>query len=64
VALANAEYFGLQASDAHAMAGEVGESVSGWRVVAAHLGLAGAEVDRMSSAFEHEDLQQALRIAA
>jgi len=40
VALANAEYFGLQTSDAHSIASEVGESVSGWRVVAANLGRA------------------------
>ena len=64
VALSNAEYFGLKVNDAHFIASEVGHVVSEWRVVAANLGLERAEIDRMSSAFEHDDLQQALRIAA
>jgi hypothetical protein len=30
-----------------------------WRETAAAMGLAANEVDRMASAFEHEDLEQA-----
>jgi hypothetical protein len=39
-------------------------AVAMWRKVAAKLSLISAEIDRMASAFEHEDLRAALRLAA
>lgn len=59
LALEVAEYFGLKVSEARAIAREVGRAVSAWRDTAARLGLSGGEIDRMASAFEHEDLRAA-----
>ena len=56
-----ASYFELHAKTSHAIAAEVGQEVATWRRAAARLGLTTAEIDRMSSAFEHEDLQVALK---
>ena len=39
---------------------QVGKAVSKWRDEAARHGLSKAEIDRMASAFEHEDLKAAL----
>lgn len=55
-----ASYFELGADEAHKIAAEVGQAVATWRKVAAKLGLAETEIDRMASAFEHEDLKAAL----
>jgi serine/threonine-protein kinase HipA len=55
-----AAYFELTAKDARAIAREVGEAVSEWRKEAGKLGLSKAEIDRMASAFEHEDLAAAV----
>lgn len=60
LALAVAGYFELTATEARAIAGEVGRAVAGWRNVAASFGLTPAEVDRMISAFDHEDLRAAI----
>jgi serine/threonine-protein kinase HipA len=60
LALDVAGYFELTSRDATRIASEVGKAVAAWRRVAAKLGLTGAEIDRMSSAFEHEDLKAAL----
>ena len=60
LALASAEYFGLQANDGRAIVAEVGRAVTGWRSVARTLGISFAEIDRMASAFEHEDLRAAV----
>lgn len=51
-----AEYFGLKAAEARDIARQVGRSVRTWRNEAAKLGLAAAEIERMASAFEHDDL--------
>lgn len=53
------EEFGLTQTEALQIAGEVGKAVSSWRKVAAQLGIQNAEISRMSSAFEHADLEQA-----
>ena len=37
-------------------------AVSGWRATAATLGLSKSEIDRVASAFEHEDLNAALAL--
>lgn len=60
LALCVAEYFGLAADQARSTAQEVGQAVSGWREAAAGLGLTRTEIDRMASAFDHEDLEAAL----
>ncbi len=63
LALDVAEYFGLTGSDAAAIAAEVGQSVSRWRQVAERFGISGPEIRRLSSAFEHSDLEAALALA-
>ena len=52
-----APMFGISDGAARAIAGEVGEAVGRWREVPTRLGLTPDEVERMSSAFEHEDLR-------
>jgi serine/threonine-protein kinase HipA len=54
-----APYFELSESDAHQIVSEVAASVMRWRDVAIDLGLKSGEIERMSSAFEHEDLKKA-----
>ena len=56
-----AAYFELDAKAARKIAAEVGRVVATWRGEAARLGLMTAEIDRMASAFEHEDLQAAIK---
>ncbi|MGH0028983.1 MAG: type II toxin-antitoxin system HipA family toxin [Myxococcota bacterium] len=60
-ALGVCEYFALTADQARAIAREVGAAVSTWRREAAKLGLKDAGIERMASAFEHEDLEAARR---
>jgi len=60
MAMSVAKYFELDAAKARVIAKEVGEAVSTWRNEAAHHGVAKGEIDRMASAFEHEDLKDAL----
>jgi len=62
-ALATAEYYGLGPNQARGASGAVGKEVAGWREVAARLGASRREIDRMESAFEHEDLARARRLA-
>ncbi len=62
LALDSAGYFELTTGQARRIAAEVGKSVAAWRKVAAKLGLTTAEIDRMASAFEHEDLNTALAL--
>jgi len=59
LAMEVAEYFELDAGKAKTIASEVGKSASKWRDEAARHGLKKAEIDRMASAFENEDLAQA-----
>ena len=62
LALEVAGYFELGEAEAHQIAGQVGHAVATWRKQAAKLGLTPAAIDRMASAFEHEDLQAALKL--
>jgi serine/threonine-protein kinase HipA len=64
LAMEVAAYFELSAQEALRIAGEVGTAVAAWRSEAARVGLSGSEIDRMSSAFEHEDLAAALATAS
>jgi len=59
LALKVASYFELAADEARQIAAEVGKAVATWRKVASKLGLTPAEIDRMASAFEHEDFKAA-----
>ncbi|MEX2273123.1 MAG: type II toxin-antitoxin system HipA family toxin [Vicinamibacterales bacterium] len=59
LALRVAGYFELDDKEARAIAADVGKAVSGWREEASRQGLAKAEIDRMASAFDHEDLAAA-----
>ncbi len=59
LAMEVAGYFELDAGKAREIAKRVGKAVSKWRDEAARHGLAKAEIDRMASAFEHDDLKAA-----
>jgi len=56
-----AAYFELAPPEARAIAAEVGKAVSHWRTRAARHGIRDAEIDHMASAFEHDDLNQAIK---
>ena len=62
IALEVAELFGLKANAAEKVAGEVARAVSQWRGTAAGLGLPKAQIERVASAFEHADLEKALKL--
>jgi serine/threonine-protein kinase HipA len=55
-----ASYFELTAEEAREVARDVGNAVSSWRGEASRLGVGNAEIDRMASAFEHDDLRAAV----
>ena len=59
-ALDVAGYFELRSDEAREIAGQVARAVSSWRREAVKLGLAPRQIERMASAFEHEDLKEAL----
>ena len=56
-----AGFFGLSAAAAHAAVGQVARAVAGGFRAAEARGARAAEIRRMSSAFEHADLERALR---
>ena len=60
LAMSVVEYFELDEDEAYRIAAEVGQATTTWREAAARLGATRAEIDRMASAFEHEDLRTAL----
>jgi serine/threonine-protein kinase HipA len=62
LALDVAEYFELTADAARAIANEVGQAVARWWNAAAAVGLTPTQIDRMASAFDHEDLKTALAL--
>jgi len=59
-ALAIAPYFRLSPPEALTIAKEVGAAVATWRETAAQHGLTARQLDRMASAFEHDDLARAV----
>jgi hypothetical protein len=60
-ALAVAPSFGIaKLTDARAIARRVGTAVARWREVAAKNGIKPNQIDRMESAFEHDDLRAAV----
>ena len=60
LALDQAGMFGLNDRQAKGITLEVARAVAPWRAVAASVGESPAAIERMSSAFEHEDLERAL----
>lgn len=57
-----ADYFGLTKEDPKRIISEVANAVKKWRREASRLGLPETEINRMESAFEHEDLEYAVSI--
>ena len=57
--LSVAEYFGLSSRRARTVVAEVAKAVGPWRREAAGLGIARTEIEKMSSAFDHEDFKKA-----
>jgi serine/threonine-protein kinase HipA len=57
-----AGYFGLGVRQSSTIIREVAEVTRTWQAVAAEVGARRAEMTRMASAFEHEDLQAALKL--
>lgn len=55
-----AAYFELKKDEARAIAQQAGKAVRQWRKEAARRGLSEREIERMASAFEHEDLKAAV----
>jgi serine/threonine-protein kinase HipA len=55
-------YFGLGLAQARNVIKEVAAATATWRRVAKGIGLRAAEIDRMASAFEHDDLARALAL--
>jgi serine/threonine-protein kinase HipA len=60
IAMEVAGYFELDNAEAREIAAQVGKAVSNWRDEAAGQGITRNEIDRMASAFEHEDMKEAL----
>ncbi len=56
-----ANYFDLNLTQVKKAIKEIGDAVGSWRKEALKLKIKKAEIDRMASAFEHDDLQKALR---
>jgi serine/threonine-protein kinase HipA len=59
LAMGVAGYFELTDREAQAIGGATGRAVATWRTQAALHGLSKAAIDRMASAFEHDDLKAA-----
>jgi serine/threonine-protein kinase HipA len=55
-----AGFFALSLADARRIIGQVAGATRNWREVAREVGAPPAEIKRMASAFEHDELHQAL----
>jgi serine/threonine-protein kinase HipA len=64
LALSAADYFGLSQARAREIIKATADATAGWRTVARDVGLRPSEITRMASAFEHDDLTQALTLRA
>ena len=56
------EYFDVEIQKAKEYVREIALAVSSWKSKAKAYGISRTEIDRMSTAFEHEDLNKALRV--
>jgi serine/threonine-protein kinase HipA len=54
-------YFGLVEDDMRAVVTEVVSSVSSWRDEAKRVGVSAEEIQRMATAFEHDEMTRAQR---
>lgn len=63
LAMSVVEYFDLTDEEAMRIVGEVARPVSRWRAYAEKMGLTKQQIERMKSAFEHEDLNTGVRFA-
>lgn len=61
VVLKVGDYFGLENDQLKMIAGEVAGAVSTWRDEAKRLGISSEEINRMATAFEHDELTRALK---
>lgn len=61
LAMEVAPYFELEEAQAKAIAAQVGKAVEKWREEAGRHGLSKTEIERMASAFEHADLETAVK---
>ena len=59
-ALSVAKDFRIEAARAKEIVKEVADSVREWRAIASQYGISNKEIDRMASAFEHQDSDAAL----
>lgn len=57
-----ADYYGLALAEARAIIKQVALATRTWRSVAQEVGASSTEINRMASAFEHDDLQKALAL--
>ena len=57
-----APYYGIDVSDARMIAVDVAKAVSEWRAAAARLNIHSREIERMASAFVHQDIEKALAL--
>lgn len=57
-----APFFGLGEREARSLIRSVADGVSAWRTVASDLGAGRSEIERMASAFEHDDARAASRL--
>lgn len=64
LALSVADAFGLDESEANAIAGDVAHAVSQWREVATRFDISRSQLSYMESAFEHRDLEKGLELGA
>ncbi len=58
------EYFGISLNQARETAIVIGHVVARWRNETRRFGLSSQEIDRMATAFEHEDLEVVLMFPA
>jgi serine/threonine-protein kinase HipA len=58
LALETASHYGLKPPQARTIMREVGAAVANWHKTASGLGLSAREIERMSSAFEHGELER------
>ena len=58
------EYFGISLNQARETANKIGHVVATWRNEARRFGLSKQEMDRMATAFEHEDIEVVLNFSS
>jgi serine/threonine-protein kinase HipA len=63
LALSVADYFDLKTDEAKSIAADVGRAVSAWRSEAKKVGISDGEINRMASAFDHEDWRKATTLS-